>query len=119
MKLLHMWACSLALLTVPARADVIGLRCIQTGPTEYRLTYQFTNGTRQVAIFAGNDANQIPSGAPLRKTSAQAVTLRAGQVGERLYFYLKTNTGETREVSIRRLPLTGAPNFRDLGWLPD
>jgi protein-tyrosine phosphatase len=98
-----------------AQADVANLQCVQTGPTEYRLTYQLTGGTRSVRIFASADANQFPSSAPLNVTSATAVKLQAGKPLQRVYFYLKANTGEVREVSIRRLPLEGTPNFRDLG----
>lgn len=32
-----------------------------------------------------------------------------------MYFFLKPDHGEEREVAIRRLPLEGTPNFRDLG----
>lgn len=38
----------------------------------------------------------------------------AGSFG-RIYFHLKAASGATRVVSIRRLPLEGAKNFRDLG----
>jgi protein-tyrosine phosphatase len=41
--------------------------------------------------------------------------VKAGKPGERIYFYLKADTGEVREVSIRHLPLEGTPNFRDAG----
>jgi protein-tyrosine phosphatase len=103
------------LATVAAQADVVNLQCQQTGPTEYRLTYELTGSTRSVKILAGTDANQIPSSAPLSVTSDNAITLKAGRPDKRVYFYLKADTGEMREVSIRHLPLDGTPNFRDEG----
>ncbi|WP_446743090.1 tyrosine-protein phosphatase [Silvibacterium acidisoli] len=105
-------ACSLA---GAAHADVIHLKCVQTGATEYQLTYEFTGDTHSVAILAGTDANKVPMSAPLLKTTEQSTTLHAGKPGERVYFYLKANSGEVREVSIRHLPLQGTPNFRDIG----
>jgi len=52
---------------------------------------------------------------PILKTSGTSATVTAGRPGGRVYFFLKANTGEQREVSIRHLPLEGTPNFRDLG----
>lgn len=104
-----------SLAAIAAQADVVNLQCRQTGPTEYRLTYGFTGNTRSVSILAGTEANQVRSSAPLKTTSATAVILQAGKPDERVYFYLKADTGEVREVSIRRLPLEGTPNFRDAG----
>jgi protein-tyrosine phosphatase len=51
---------------------------------------------------------------PILKTSQTKVTVHAGKPGERMYFFLKPDHGKEREVSIRRLPLEGTPNFRDL-----
>src|SRR5256886_15356430 len=48
----------------------------------------------------------------IRKTPAEVSI--PGQTG-RIYFHLKPASGPTRVVSIRRLPLEGAKNFRDLG----
>lgn len=107
-------AASLAVASV-AHADVVHLKCVQTSPTEYRLTYEFTGATRSVSISAGTDANNPATAKLVRQSSANTVTVHAGKPGDRMYFYLKANTGETREVSIRHLELEGTPNFRDLG----
>lgn len=98
-----------------AHADIVHLNCTQTGADEYRLTYDFTGTTRSVAITAGTDPNNVAASTPVSKTAAKSITLHAGKPGERVYFYLKADTGEVREVSIRHLPLQGTPNFRDLG----
>ncbi len=107
-------AASLAVASV-AHADVVHLKCVQTSPTEYQLTYEFTGTTRSVSISAGMDANNAAAATLLQSSSANTVTVHAGKPGDRIYFYLKANTGETREVSIRHLALEGTPNFRDLG----
>jgi protein-tyrosine phosphatase len=98
-----------------AHADVTRLNCIQTGGNEYKLTYELTGNTRSVAIFASTNAQTFAASMPLMNTRETSVTVHAGTPGERIYFFLKTDTGEQREVSIRHLPLKGTPNFRDLG----
>lgn len=100
---------------VCAHADVVNLKCEQTGAKEYRLNYEFTGQTSSVTVFASAEANLAPTSAPLRSTSETTLSLSAGKPHQRIYFYLKANTGEIREVSIRHLPLEGTPNFRDLG----
>jgi protein-tyrosine phosphatase len=106
----------LALTTVfAAHADVTQLNCVQTAPGEYTLTYSLTGDSHKVEIFASNDAAGSTGLQSLRKTSETTVTLRAGKPGERMYFFVKPDHGKRVEVSIRRLPLEGTPNFRDLG----
>src|SRR6184192_2302589 len=47
--------------------------------------------------------------------SAMTVEVSVPDRSGRVYFHLKPAAGATRIVSIRRLPLEGAKNFRDLG----
>jgi protein-tyrosine phosphatase len=98
-----------------ACAEVKELVCIQTAPAEYRLSYSLTGGSHQVEIFASSDASGGSGLQPVLKTSDTDVTVHAGAPGQRMYFFLKPDHGEQREVSIRHLPLEGTPNFRDLG----
>lgn len=97
-----------------AHADITHLNCIQTGADEYKLSYTLTGDTHAVSIFASTDAQHAASPA-LLKTGESTITVHAGKPGERVFFFLKADSGEQREVSIRRLPLEGTPNFRDLG----
>src|SRR5215469_10497418 len=98
-----------------AHADIINLSCAQTGETEYKLSYSFTASTHRVQIFASTNADPTAAMPRLVKTADTAVTVHAGRPRQRIYFFLKADTGEMREVSIRALPLEGATNFRDLG----
>jgi protein-tyrosine phosphatase len=112
--------CVIALVTVlacsmPARAEVTELSCIQTSPTEYKLSYSFTGDTHRVEISASTDPAGAKGLEPVLKTSDTTVTVHAGKPGHRMYFFVKPDHGEQREVSIRHLPLEGTPNFRDLG----
>jgi protein-tyrosine phosphatase len=98
-----------------AYAEVTDISCVRNATTEYTLSYHFTDGTSDVRIFASTD----PTGrGPMRliaNTSNPSITIHAGKPGERIYFFLEPDHGQRREVSIRRLPLEGTPNFRDLG----
>jgi protein-tyrosine phosphatase len=98
-----------------AGAEVTELSCIQTAPAEYNLSYSLADGTREVQIFASTDSAGAKGLQPIVKTSDTSVTVHAGEAGDREYFFLKPDHGKQREVSVRRLPLEGSPNFRDLG----
>ena len=98
-----------------AHADITRLNCVQTRDNEYKLTYELTGKTHSVAIFTSTNAQTFVASKFLMNTHETSVTIHAGAPGQRVYFFLKTDTGEQREVSIRHLPLKGTPNFRDLG----
>jgi len=100
---------------IVANAEVTDLVCTQTAPTEYKLSYSFTADTHQVSISATTDPAGINGAQTLLTTSDTTVTVKAGQPGQRIYFFLMPDHGKLREVSIRHLPLKGTPNFRDLG----
>jgi protein-tyrosine phosphatase len=97
-----------------AGAEVTNLSCDQTGATEYKLAFSLTRNSHEVKIFAGTNAAH-PTGDAILTTHDTTVTVQAGQPGQRIYFFIKPDHGEQREVSIRHLALQGTPNFRDLG----
>src|SRR5437016_6305439 len=89
--------------------------CELVGPGIYRIDFQASPAAGPVEVFASSRPDLIDSPKPLltiRKTPAEVSVL--GHTG-RIYFHLKPTSGATRVVSIRRLPLEGAKNFRDLG----
>jgi protein-tyrosine phosphatase len=96
-------------------ADVTNLKCMQSAAGEYTLSFSLTGDSREVQIFASTDPTGAKDLQPILKTRSTNVTVHAGKPGERMYFFLKPDHGEQQEVSIRRLPLEGTPNFRDLG----
>jgi protein-tyrosine phosphatase len=89
--------------------------CELIGPGIYRIDFQASPDAEPVDVFVSSSPDRIDSEKPvltIRKTPAEvSVTRRSG----RIYFHLKPASGTTRVVSIRRLPLEGAKNFRDLG----
>jgi len=101
--------------SILAGAEVTELSCVQTAPTEYRLTYSLIGDSHEVQIFASADPSGEKELQFVLKTSKTDVTVHAGAPRQRMYFFLRPDHGERREVSIRHLPLDGTPNFRDLG----
>ena len=81
----------------------------------YRIDFEASKDAGPVEAFLSSRPDRVDSEKPLvtiRKTPAEVSV--AGSSG-RIYFHLKAASGATRVVSIRRLPLEGAKNFRDLG----
>jgi protein-tyrosine phosphatase len=111
-----MTAMTLCAATLPAAyGEVENLACNQISPSQYELSYSFTGTTRQVEILASNDPAGVSGMRSLQKTSSAKVTVEVGDNGQRIYFFLRPDQGRQQEVSVRRLPLAGTPNFRDLG----
>ncbi|HTS50537.1 MAG TPA: tyrosine-protein phosphatase [Bryobacteraceae bacterium] len=103
-----------ALIAPLAPAAVENAVCEQTGPASYRLSFE-ASGDGPVTVYASSSAGRIDTHQPvavIRKSPADVSV--PGRQG-RIYFHLKPENGPTRVVSIRRLPLEGAINFRDLG----
>jgi protein-tyrosine phosphatase len=82
------------------------------------ISFQASPGDFPVAIYASSKPDQFDAGKPV----ATAVTpanvpvkiLMPAESGQ-TYFHLKPRSGPARVVALRRLPLQGAANFRDLG----
>jgi protein-tyrosine phosphatase len=89
--------------------------CELIRPGVYRLDFQASPDAGPVEVFVSSSPDRIDSDKPaltIRKAPAEVPV--AGRSG-RVYFHLRPASGPTRVVSIRRLPLEGAKNFRDLG----
>lgn len=98
-----------------ARAAVEAPSCTQTGPTSYMLNYSLTGQTHKVTISASADSTGAANKTVITTTDKTSITVTAGKPGQRMYFFLTPDAGETRVVSIRHLALEGTPNFRDVG----
>jgi protein-tyrosine phosphatase len=101
-------------LSFASAATIDSAACEPTGPTSSRLDFQVT-GAGPVTVYASSSADLIDDPKPvavLRKSPAEVSV--PGRLG-RVYFHLKPENGPNRVVSIRRLPLEGAVNFRDVG----
>jgi protein-tyrosine phosphatase len=89
--------------------------CELSGSGVYTINFQSARDVGPVDVLASSRPDRIDSTKPvaiIRKAPADiAAPARFG----RIYFHLRSPSGATRVVSIRRLPLEGAKNFRDLG----
>jgi len=98
-----------------ANSDIENLTCELAPSGVYRFNYVASPGAVAVEVFASSRPDRINSAEPvltIHHTPAE-VSL-PGRQG-RVYFHLKPAGRATRVVSVRRLPLEGAKNFRDLG----
>src|SRR6202171_4687724 len=89
--------------------------CELISPGIYRIDFQASSSQGPVQVFTSARPDLIDSTVPLLTIRKAPAEVRAPQSSGRVYFHLKPATGVTRVVSIRRLPLEGAKNFRDLG----
>jgi protein-tyrosine phosphatase len=111
---------AIAGILVHARASV-GISGIENPTCElsssgvYTINFQSPPNIGAVEVFASSRPDRVDSAKPvgiIRKAPANvSVPERSG----RTYFHLRAPSGDTRVVSVRRLPLEGAKNFRDLG----
>jgi protein-tyrosine phosphatase len=109
-----------AALVLPNLGSVVGTgienaTCELIRPGVYRLNFQASPDAGSVQVFASSSPDRIDFLKPLvtlREAPAEVLVM---QNPGRVYFHLKPKSGATRVVSIRRLPLEGAKNFRDLG----
>jgi protein-tyrosine phosphatase len=96
-------------------AGIENATCELIRPSVYRIDFHAFPETGPVEVFASARPDQIDSPKPLltiRKTPAE---VSVPDLPGRVYFHLKPAAGSARVVSVRRLPLEGAKNFRDLG----
>jgi len=89
--------------------------CEPLGPGVYRIDFQSSPGAMPVEVFASSRPDRIDSAKAVLKIRAAPADVTVPDRPGRIYFHLKPAAGATRIVSIRRLPLKGAKNFRDLG----
>jgi protein-tyrosine phosphatase len=89
--------------------------CEMVGPGVYRIDFQASPGTAPVEVFASSLPERIDSSKAVLTIHRAPADVSIPDRSGRIYFHLKPAAGGTRVVSIRRLPLEGAKNFRDLG----
>jgi protein-tyrosine phosphatase len=95
-------------------AGIENLSCDQTGPNSYRI--QFTaSDSGPIRVYASVSPDRIDSPDPVATTEKGPVEISIPGKPGRVYFHLKPARGASRVVAVRRLPLEGAVNFRDLG----
>jgi protein-tyrosine phosphatase len=83
---------------------------------EYAITWATAPGARVTSIRWGGSPDEIDEVlVPSVPKGTAEVLVDDPSPGSRPYFELRTADGARRVVAERRIPLEGAPNFRDLG----
>ena len=89
--------------------------CEPAGPDAYHLNYDASPDAGVVQVYASSRPDRIDSAKLVLTIQRPPADVTVPNATGRVYFHLRPASGPTRVVSIRRLPLQGAKNFRDLG----
>jgi protein-tyrosine phosphatase len=111
------WPVVVSLLTLSSLAarGIENPTCELVGPGVYRIDFDVSPDFGVVEVFASSEPDRIDSTSSLLTIRQPPVEVSLPGRSGRVYFHLKPASGATRVVSVRRLPLEGATNFRDLG----
>lgn len=107
-------ALALQRIQTTAHARILTAAVEPVGAEHYRLTFTAAEDAGRIAIYASTSPSRHDSSEPLVVTVSSPVTVSVPG-SARVYFHLEPAVGPARVVSVRRLPLEGAANFRDLG----
>src|ERR1700730_16288120 len=81
----------------------------------YTINFQSARDVGPVEVFASSRPDRIDSAMPLTILRKVPADIHVPDRSGRIYFHLRSPSGAIRVVAVRRLPLEGAKNFRDLG----
>jgi protein-tyrosine phosphatase len=98
-----------------AWADVSDATVEPAGADRYHVSFHMERGDAPISIFASHSPDRMEDGRPLAVTQTSPADVEARGWTGPVYFRLKTTQGRIRIASVRRLPLEGQDNFRDLG----
>ncbi|HKW62736.1 MAG TPA: tyrosine-protein phosphatase [Candidatus Acidoferrum sp.] len=107
-------------LALPAAVSLAGTgiedaTCEVVSPGVYRIDFQASPGAMPVEVFASSRPDHMDSAKSIFTIREAPADVSVPEPSGRVYFHLKPTAGPIRVVSVRRLPLEGAKNFRDLG----
>jgi protein-tyrosine phosphatase len=107
-------------------ATIDPIACELLRPGVYRIEFTPPAASGPVAIYASTSPDAIDRPQPVVSDAHFPVDItipgdrQATGTGSasRIYFHLKPTNGRARVTAVRRLPLEGAVNFRDVGGYP-
>ncbi|HXM97333.1 MAG TPA: tyrosine-protein phosphatase [Candidatus Dormibacteraeota bacterium] len=103
------------LLTGSEAVDIENPTCELIARDTYRIDFESAPRMGAVDVYASSSPDRIDSTKPVATIGKVPGEVYLPGRSGRIYFHLKPASGATRVVSIRRLPMEGASNFRDLG----
>jgi protein-tyrosine phosphatase len=101
-----------------ATATVDRITCELVRPGVYRIEFTHPIDSGPVAIYASTSPDTVDRPEPMVSDAHSPVDIAIPDDGRRIYFHLKPANGRPRVTAVRRLPLDGAINFRDVGGYP-
>src|SRR5207247_138916 len=84
----------------------------------YRIEFTQSTDSGRVAIYTSTSPDKVDLPGPIVSDAHSPVDISLPDDGRRIYFHLKPTNGRPRVTAVRRLPLDGAINFRDVGGYP-
>ena len=108
-------ASALPALSLLAVHGIENASCERVNLAEYTINFRSSPDAGAVEVFASSRPDRIDSTKPVAIIRNTPANVSAPGFAGRIYFHLKPASGPARVVSVRRLPLDGAKNFRDLG----
>jgi protein-tyrosine phosphatase len=110
-------ACVLALLAIAVPVAAEGIEnpsAALIGDGVYRLDFSAPPDAWPIRIYVSSHADRIDRGGAIAVVYSAPTEITVSSQ-TRVYFHLRPAVGHNRVVALRRLPLAGAFNFRDLG----
>jgi protein-tyrosine phosphatase len=98
-----------------ATATIDRITCELVRPGVYRIEFTHSTDSGPVAIYASTSPDTVDRLKPMVSDAHSPVDISIPDDGRRIYFHLKPANGRPRVTAVRRLPLDGAINFRDVG----
>jgi protein-tyrosine phosphatase len=89
--------------------------CERISSGVYTIDFQSAPDTGAVEVYTSSRPDRIDSAKAVGVIRKAPTNVSVPEYSGRIYFHLKPASGAPRVVSVRRLPLEGAKNFRDLG----
>ena len=108
-------ASALPALTSLAVSAIENPTCERLSSGLYTIDFQSAPDTGAVKVYASSHPDRIDSTKPIGTIRRAPADISAPEHSGRIYFHLRPASGRARVVAVRRLPLEGARNFRDLG----
>jgi protein-tyrosine phosphatase len=89
---------------------------IRTGNDSVEISWNFSDKSREFAVYAGESPDHIDRQNPVSSSRANSPAKISGLDPDvRYYFEVAPDHGSKIIISDRRVPLEGSVNFRDLG----
>lgn len=102
----------------PPSVKIAAARAERLEPGVYALSWETRPPNQKVDVHLGSSPRNIARQTVIASTNVGSARVEGLLDDARPFFELVTPSGDAEVVAERRIPLEGAPNFRDLGGYP-